>query len=359
MRLKWQVPLLLLLAAAGCGQGGGPGSEPVGPQPPAPPGQPPDDPDPPDPAPTPEPSAACAGYEYSRLVPVAGSSDLRIALAGARPGDLIQLADGRYTGGWTLTISGTPEAPIVLCGAAGAILDGGLITNRDVIMLRSSYWILGGFTITGGLRGVYSERATHNILENLTIHTIGQEAVHWRVFSSHNVVRDSRISHTGRVIAEFGEGIYIGQFRGHWATSTGGAPDRSDSNAVIGNVIGPHVTAELVDAKEGTTGGVITGNTFDGIGMARSQPWVDSWVEINGNDYLITDNTGTSSPQDGFQVMVGLQGWGNGNVFERNAATVAAGGFGFHIGPGASGNVVACNNLVESAGAGFANIPCQ
>jgi hypothetical protein len=292
-------------------------------------------------------------------VAVSTAADLTAAIARAEPGDLIQLTAGHYVGSWTVRVSGTSDAPIVLCGASDAVLDAASISSRDVITLKANYWTLGGFTITGGLRGVYSERASYNTLERLTIHDTGQEAVHWRVFSSHNVIRQSTIRSTGLINGEFGEGIYIGQWRGHWAATTGGQPDRSDSNSVIDNVIGPAVTAEHVDAKEGTTGGIISGNTFDGRGIARSQPWVDSWVEINGNGYLISGNTGSSSPLDGFQVMVGLAGWGNENRFERNVADVGAAGFGFRIDGSASGNVVTCDNIVEGAQAGFANTDCR
>jgi Right handed beta helix region len=359
MRLTWHVPLIMLLVAPRCGSAGGSLSGPEPPPPPVtPPGPPP--PGPPEPPPPPPiPSAACAGYRFTRLVPVGTATQLATAIARAEPGDLIQLSDGHYVGGWTITVSGTEAAPIVLCGSSSAVLDAGSVSSRDVLTLKASWWTLGGFAVTNGLRGVYTERASHNTLERLTIHDIGQEAVHWRVFSSHNVVRNSSIRSTGLINAEFGEGIYIGQWRGHWSASTGGQPDRSDSNSVIDNVIGPAVTAEHVDAKEGTTGGRITGNTFDGRGMALAQPWVDSWVEINGNNYVVSGNTGSSSPRDGFQVMVGLSGWGNENRFERNVADVGADGFGFRIDRSATGNVVTCDNIVEGAGAGFSNTDCR
>ncbi|HEY7613102.1 MAG TPA: right-handed parallel beta-helix repeat-containing protein [Gemmatimonadales bacterium] len=302
----------------------------------------------------------CDPFPRSRLVPVSTAAELTAALARALPGDLIRLADGVYTGSWTITANGTPEKPITICGGSQALLDAASMQERDVITLKASYWVMTGFSITGGLRGIYTERASHNVLDKLEIYGIGQEAVHWRVFSSHNVLRNSRIHDTGLVIAEFGEGVYIGQYRGHWCGSTGCQPDRSDSNQVLDNVIGPNVTAEHVDVKEGTTGGVISGNRFDGEGMPQPQDWIDSWVEINGSGYTVSNNQGTRSPRDGFQVIVGLNGWGNDNVFTGNVADVRGPGFGFRIDTrGTRGNRIACDNQVLEAQAGFSNVPCS
>lgn len=353
---------LLIVAAARCGQGGAAlGTDPDPPPQTPPPTEP--GPAPPSPGPTPPapgPDLACGDYPHTRVVPVGSSVELTQALARAQPGDLLRLRDGVYTGGWTIAISGTPQLPITLCGTRQALLDAGSIDQRDVITLKASYWTLAGFSVTGGLRGIYTARASHNVLENLEIYGIGQEAVHWRVFSSHNVLRGSLIHDTGLVIAEFGEGVYIGQYRGHWCGTTGCQPDRSDSNQVIDNVIGPNVTAEHIDAKEGTTGGTIQGNRFDGNGLVQTRDWIDSWVEINGNGYTVRDNQGRVSPRDGFQVMVGLAGWGNDNVFAGNTADVRAGGFGFRVDAArTTGNRIACDNQVLAAAAGFSSPPCR
>jgi hypothetical protein len=361
MRYTRQLPLLLLLVAPRCTQQGAPVTDPGTPPPSAPIPEPPTVPPAPDPdpPPPPAPSAACAGYSYRRFIPVLTSAEFPAALANAQPGDLIQLSDGEYVGGWLITASGTADAPITLCGGAGAVLNAGSISNRDVLTLRASYWTVAGITITGGLRGVYAERASHNTLEQVTLHNLGQEAVHWRIFSSHNVVRRSVIRDTGRLIPEYGEGVYIGQDRGAWRTTTGGAPDRSDSNAVIETVIGPNVTAEHVDVKEGTTGGEIRGNTFDGRGMVMSKPWVDSWVEIKGNAYTVSDNRGSATLRDGFQAVVVLSGWGNDNVFSGNFADVQGPGFGFFLDQQGTGNVVACDNTVAGAEAVLSNTECR
>jgi hypothetical protein len=128
---------------------------------------------------------------------------------------------------------------------------------------------------------------------------------------------------------------------------------------VVGNVIGPYVTAEHVQAMEGTTGGVIRGNRFEGAGMgAPGVSVVNSWVAVMGNGWLVEDNVGVGSLRNGFEVWVELEGWGGGNTFRRNQADVRAGGYGFWVSAGAAGTVINCDNVVRNAAAGYANLPC-
>ncbi len=116
------------------------------------------------------------------------------------------------------------------------------------------------------------------------------------------------------------------------------------------------VTAENVDIKEGTTGGTVTGNTFDGAALSGGH--ADSWVDVKGNDWTISGNTGTNSPLDGFQTHSVVDGWGRGNVFSRNVATVDGPGFGFSLTP-VEDNRVACDNEVSGAAEGTSNTPCS
>jgi hypothetical protein len=172
-----------------------------------------------------------------------------------------------------------------------------------------------------------------------------------------NRIEGCRIYDTGRWVAEFGEGVYIGTAWVDWA---GGSPDRSDGNLIVGNHFGPDVRAEHVDAKAGTTGGVIRENTFDGTGLIMSrESWPASWVIISGSGYTVEGNIGAKAPRDGFFVRQPAPGWGNDNVFTKNTADVQGPGYGFHIGSDTSGNRVLCDNVVLNAGAGFASVTCQ
>jgi hypothetical protein len=239
-------------------------------------------------------------------VRVGTAAELTDALAAAGPGTVIRLADGVYSGTFTANRSGTAAAPVFLCGSPAAILDGGSVTGGYVLHLESvAHWRVSGFEIRNGQKGVILDSATDVGLQDLTVRQIGDEAVHLRRNSTGNVVRGLRISGTGQRRDKFGEGIYVGSAESNWCEITGCQPDRSDRNAVLENTI-TGTTSESVDIKEGTSGGILAGNSFDGTGMTAA----DSWVDVKGNGWLITGNRGVVSTKDGFRPMSWLTAGG-------------------------------------------------
>ena len=61
------------------------------------------------------------------------------------------------------------------------------------------------------------------------------------------------------------------------------------------------MTAEGVDAKEGTLNGTIKGNTFDGRDLCNCVGAI-SWVNMKGSNYMITKNFGSNSVEYGYRV---------------------------------------------------------
>lgn len=276
------------------------------------------------------------------------------ALASAAPGDVIALTPGVYTGEFVATTSGTPGNLITLCGTQDSVLDGDGLDGGYVMHLdHASYWHLVGFAVTNGQKGVMADATTGSIIEGLTVTSIGDEGIHLRGGSTDNVVRGNTVSHTGLRKEKFGEGIYIGTAESNWCDITACEPDRSDRNVIEGNTIFA-TSAESVDIKEGTTGGVVRGNSFEGSSITGG----DSWVDVKGNGWLIDANSGQNSPMDGFQTHEILDGWGTQNVFSNNFAAVNGPGFGFSLTPERD-NVVACSNTASNAGEGLTNVSCS
>jgi nitrous oxidase accessory protein NosD len=310
------------------------------------------------PAPTPTTGSSSVAADQvpecpAATVDVTTADELQTALDAAEPGDVIQLADGTYDGGFTATASGSEEQPIHLCGGGDAILDGGGIETGPVLHLDgATHWTILGFQLQNGQKGLMADATEGTVLGGLTIRDIGDEAIHLRAGSSDNLVVGNSISGTGLRRAEFGEGVYVGSAEEHWCDVSDCEPDASDRNRIVGNDIS-ETTAEAIDVKEGTTGGEISGNTFDGSGMTEA----DSWVDVKGSDWLISGNTGRSSPQDGFQTHEIVDGWGTGNRFIGNSAQVDGPGYGFALTPPLE-NTISCDNQVAGAALGLANIDC-
>ncbi|OQP60616.1 coagulation factor 5/8 type domain-containing protein [Niastella vici] len=299
-----------------------------------------------------------------RTVYVSTASQLTSALANALPGDSIVLADGTYSGHFTMAVSGTAAVPIILQGSRNAILDGGDINTGYVLHLKAAYCTVRGFTVRNGLKGIMTDGTVYNLIDSVRVYNIGEEGIHLRTFSSHNTILRCDISYTGLKTPGYGEGVYMGSAKNNWGTYTGGNPDKSDSNQVLNNHIGPNVAAECIDVKEGTTGGLVSGNYFDASGITGANS-ADSWLDVKGNYYNIDGNTGYNPSGsvlvDGFQVHCVYSGWGNYNVFTNNNCTVNASGYGFNIQLSGSngttvGNKVYSNNTVTEAVSGVSNI---
>ena len=301
-----------------------------------------------------------------RQVAVRNATELKAALLDARAGDAITLADGLYSGRFVIAGDkwGTATNPIILQGSRNAVLDGGSITTGYVLHLQGRYWQVKGMTITRGLKGIMADSARHCVIDAVRVHEVGEEGIHLRRFSTHNKILRAEVSNTGLKTPDYGEGIYIGSAKSNWATYTNGLPDLSDSNHVEQCRIGPGVTAESIDIKEGTTGGIIRDNHFDATGITGANSG-DSWIDVKGNYYFIENNTGFnpagSALRDGYQVNVAYSGWGNYNVFKNNNCVVNAAGYGFLIKLSSSngtavGNKVYTSNTVTGAGSGTSNI---
>jgi Right handed beta helix region len=329
--------LTLVLALSACA--GGSPSPPSAPANPAPP------------AAAPALPADCA---KPATVTVHTSAELTGALGSAQPGAVIKLVDGSYPGHFTGTGQAGPTSPITLCGSRAAVLDGG-DTSYTLYLNDTSYWQVAGFTVRGGQKGVMVDNGQHDTISRLEIEASRDEGLHLRKGSSDNTVSGNLIHGTGQDQPKFGEGIYVGSAKSNWARYSDGQPDRSDRNLIENNTVSK-TTAESVDIKEGTTGGILRDNSFTGPFAPDSA--ADSWVNVKGNGWQIVGNVGHNSNGDGFSVHQILDGWGLHNVFQGNTAVVEGPGYGIHVTKNKDQNTVACDNTQQGAAKGLSNTTC-
>ncbi|WP_238019773.1 cellulose binding domain-containing protein [Dactylosporangium sp. AC04546] len=359
-------PVNCLLNGAPCA--GGPAPSPSSASPSSP-GTPP----PSTPAPsTPPPSGT--------IVDVSTAAQLSSAMAAARPGQTIRLAPGTYDGSFIGTAVATGAAPITVTGPRTAVITNpapagsgpscpvptpGWDPGYGIWIANAAYWRLTGFTVANAKKGVVVDNSPHVTIDGLHVHHIGDEGVHFRRSSSDGVIRNSVVEYTGTAQPAYGEGVYIGSANSNWdCHGNVGGMDRSDRVEVLDNRIGPYVSAEHIDVKEGTSNGLIRGNTFDGTGIS-GQNSADSWVDVKGTGYLIQGNTGTFVPPgtfaNGYETHNPVAGWGCGNVWRDNVSDL--GGVGrYAINVTSTSkcagnlNVVYASNTVSRATTGLTNI---
>jgi hypothetical protein len=312
---------------------------------------------------------------------VATAAQLKAALADARPGDTIHLADGSYNGAFYALASGTPTAPITLTGSRAAVLSNtagacdpnirasGLVSycGYGFHLNRASYWHLLGFSVAHGAKGIVLDSANHNVIDGVQVSLSNLKGIHLRTASSDDVVTNSFIHDTGVTEPGFGEGLYFGSAQSNWdkyGENGGTGPDRSDRNQALSDTFGPNVGAEHIDIKEGTVNGVISGNHFNG--GVSGQHFADSWVDAKGNNYTFTGNVGVYGTSggvlaDGYQVHQILAPWGCGNVWRSNSSDLGGvGNYAIDVTDQSrcSGNlnVVYRSNTVTNAKIGLTNI---
>ncbi|CAG2113489.1 unnamed protein product, partial [Medioppia subpectinata] len=260
-----------------------------------------------------------AVYGNCKTIEVSTADQLHSALSSVTPGDSIHMAAGDYTGTFTATRSGTASAPITLKGPKKAVLSG----PKYAFWLRADHWVLRGFSMANSIMGLVLEGASHNLLDDIECYNSRQEGVHFRMNSTDNILQNSYIHDTGKGEGDYykgrGEGVYIGLSHNNWVDNK---VDMSDRNQILNNRIGPGVTAECIDVKEGTNNGVIRGNHFDGTDIKGIHS-ADSWVDVKGESYTIEDNTGEHSIYDGFQNILNIHfGHGPDNMGSCNNTIV-------------------------------------
>lgn len=306
----------------------------------------------------------------AQIINVTNSTELQNALTAAKPGQTIVMKDGWYkrSGGFSIPagIHGNESAPITLQGTQNAIISSDNFNTGYGLWLKgNNYWILDGFTVYKSKKGVMLDNSHHCLVNDLVVKNIGEEGVHLRTYSSFNKVTNCFVDSMGIVSGTAGtaEAIYIGSSTSNWTTYTSGNPDTCNYNTISGNLFGDYIPSENIDAKEGTSYGVISNNTFNGKGLNGANSG-DSWLDLKGNYYKVFCNTGSNTMTDGFQTHILVSGWGDYNIFYDNNLTVGAQGYAVNIQTTgskgvAANNIVCSNNKVVGASKGVSNITAK
>ena len=315
--------------------------------------------------------AALPTFINAQIVNVSSATELQNALDAASAGQTIVLADGIYSksGGFTINAgkNGSAQNPITLKGNANAIITSNSTTTGYGLWLKgNSYWVLDGFTVYKSKKGIMLDSSFHCTVKNITVNYIGDEGIHLRKYSSYNLVENCYVDSMGIVSGASGsaEGIYVGSSQNNWGNYTGGNPDTCNYNIINANSFGDNIPSENIDVKEGTKGGTISNNIFNGKGLNGVNSG-DSWLDMKGNYYTIECNTGSTTLKDGLQTHIIIAGAGDYNTFINNSTEAFSNAY-YGINVQTSGNagtathnVVCNNNTVKSGAKGLSNVSTQ
>lgn len=270
---------------------------------------------------------ATANLNAQRIIrcsPNSGSEDLSKpnlclldALENAQPGDEIILAPGNYVGGtrsvqpfdnfssFASDRDGTDEKPIILRGSSATnkpviTTKAGRVHSWYGINLTGNHWIIKDIEITNVAKGIVLDDASHCQLLGLKVSNVGEEAIHLRSGASNNLIKGCEISYTGQIEGKegFGEAVYIGSDRKRHGANPGDADyPACDNNITEDCIIGPFITADAFDVKEGTENSVIRRNTFYAEGVTGANSG-DSFIDLKGIYGYVYDNTFNINPNN-------------------------------------------------------------
>ena len=279
-------------------------------------------------------------FASAQVINVSTSNELQTALNNAQPGHIITLKPNTRFSISTCTncitnngsgfkvpkgINGTENNPIKLVGDKSSIIASENIATKYGLHLQgNNYWVIDGFTVTNSSKCVMLDSSSHNVINNLKITNSGYEALHLRKFSSYNNVSNCYIDSTGMYASAassgYAEGIYVGTANSNWIDFSNNQVDTCNYNVLTSNVFGDNIKSENIDIKEGTKGGEISYNTFNGKGCNGANS-ADKYVDIKGDNYVIKCNTGSknsTSIVNGFEVNINKITTKNGLVVNKN-----------------------------------------
>jgi len=290
------------------------------------------------------------GYEMTldfddvswNVVNVDTADELEDALSDATAGDKIVIASGTYTGNFELNVGGSQDSPIWIVGEDSSdmpVLDGDDYDNNTVLSIDGaddddsddqgiSYIYIEDIEVTNGRTGIALDQADYVTIDNVEVYDVGQAGIHLRDGSSYNIVKDSYVHDTGLYNVKYGEAIYIGSDYTKWddtGTSSNTYDPAVDYNQILTNTLGPDVTAEHIDVKEGSSYSYIIGNTFDADGMIDIINGGLSFIDFKGNNAEAAYNTGDQNDneyfENAFEINEKSSGWGYYNNIHDNSLT--------------------------------------
>ncbi|MCR4275698.1 MAG: right-handed parallel beta-helix repeat-containing protein [Candidatus Wolfebacteria bacterium] len=169
-------------------------------------------------------------------------------------GDNLIVKNGTYNESFTITgPSGNSAKSTEIKAYSGhtpKLLGNGINTGR-MKFSGVSYMNLSGFEITNYNQGIWIENSDHMIIENSSVHHVGQDAVSIHNNSSYITIQNNLI-HDTRQWQYNGEGIYIG-------TGSGGLQDNTNNILVKNNTI-YNIVDEAIELKPGTHDITVDGN---------------------------------------------------------------------------------------------------
>ncbi len=265
------------------------------------------------------------GHTFANEIICNTTSEIVTAMDVATAGDTIIIEPGTYEStDFETGNAGTSLLPITIKSQDPdnqAILKSTSLNGGIVCEINHEYWIVQNLVFENASKGVVIDNASYSIIDGVTVSNTGQEGIHIINGSSNVQILNAKVFDCGLVTPDYGEAIYVGSDYLKW--------DRYDRNChdnlIQSCELGPGVSAEHVDIKEGTRRTIVEDCIFYGEGISGANS-AGSFIDAKGDSAIIRNNIGfrQNNPKviAAFEThkKTGLDGsiWGKGNQFTCN-----------------------------------------
>lgn len=286
---------------------------------------------------------------YAEEITCSTTSEIVAAMGGAVAGDIILIEAGTYiSDDFETGNAGTNLLPITIKSKDPndqAILKGTSLESGHICDINHEYWIVQDLVMQYGNKGLILDNASYSIVDGITLSNTGQEGIHVINGSSNIQILNCKVTDCGNVKPEYGEAVYVGSDYKKWIEEGGAYAKECDDVLIQGCELGPDVSAEHVDIKEGTLRTIVENCVFYGGGMSGENGG-GSFIDAKGDSCIIRNNTGYR--QGNIMVVAAFENhvkndWGNTNLFCSNTVDMDIASI--PIVNGSSGQALVSNNL--------------
>lgn len=190
------------------------------------------------------------------------------------PGDTLYVKSGTYTDYLAINnLSGSDNNRITIQAYPGdtVILLGQGLNSGRIRLINCHYLTFKGFQITNFNQGLFvDQESSHIILDELTVHYVGQEGIHVKENSHYITIQNCTVYDT-RKWQYNGEGVYIG-------TGSAGPLDNTN-NVIVRDCTIYNTIDEAIEIKPGTHDCLVENNIIYNITTGQSY----GAIEVNEN----------------------------------------------------------------------------
>ncbi|AGA80398.1 Ig-like domain-containing protein [Echinicola vietnamensis] len=222
------------------------------------------------------------------VIQVNPGDDVAAIIQNANGGDELVFSPGTYSKVLIQNRQFTENAPLIIKsdGTGEVIFETVTNTGTAFKIINSSYIVLQGVFVRGGLNGIVLEGSDHIMILNNDISGPGQAGIHVHYSCSYVDIIGNHIYNTGLRNSQYGEGIYVGT--GNYAYTT--FPDNCENIWIENNELHHCGNGEAINIKGESFHVTVRDNVMFDIAPGTATQYNQAAVTVEAASVSITND---------------------------------------------------------------------